>query len=150
VKELDLSLKQAKIEGAVQPHIASSSPLLRGIAPQDVPQLSGYDVTTAKPEAIVGLVSDLGQPLLAHWNYGLGRVVAFTSDAGPHWASHWLSWKDFADFWSQSVRWTMASPINRQLQPSAVVSSQMSVVSSQSTHTQSAHLVVESLNADNS
>jgi len=117
-KELDLALKQAVIEGSVQPRILSPSPILRGFSPQDVPQLGGYDITTPKEEAVVGLVADLPHPLLAHWNYGLGRVVAFTSDAGPDWASKWLTWDDFARFWDNAVRWSMASPVDRRLQPS--------------------------------
>ena len=28
-------------------------------------------------------------PLLAHWTYGLGRSVAFTSDAGRKWTTAW-------------------------------------------------------------
>src|SRR5439155_7043689 len=74
-KEVDVALKEAVKEGALQPQLRAPSPLLRGFAPQDLPQLQGYDVTTPKPEAVVGLVSDGGDPLLAHWNYGLGRVV---------------------------------------------------------------------------
>ena len=74
-KELDLALKQSVIEGTIQPHIDAPSPLLRGFAPQDIPQLGGYDLTTPKEDSIVGLTSDLGHPLLAHWNYGLGRVI---------------------------------------------------------------------------
>ncbi len=121
-KELDLALKQGSIEGAVQPHLRSPSPILRGFQPQDVPQLGGYDITTPKDELLVALTSDQGHPLLAQWNYGLGRVVAFTSETGPLWAGKWLAWDDFARFWSQTVRWTMASPVNHQLQPSISVS----------------------------
>ena len=32
-------------------------------------------------------------PLLAHWTYGLGRSVAFTSDAGRRWAKAWPDWE---------------------------------------------------------
>jgi uncharacterized membrane protein len=120
-KELDLALREAMIQGDVQPHVRAPSPVLRGYAPQDLPQLGGYDITTGKDDATIALVADAGHPLLAHWNYGLGRVVAFTSDAGPNWASRWVSWDRFADFWNGAVRWTMASPINRELQPSVEV-----------------------------
>ena len=34
------------------------------------------------------LWTDKGDPLLAHWQYGLGRAVAFTSDAKAKWAQH--------------------------------------------------------------
>jgi uncharacterized membrane protein len=158
-KELDLALKQGSIEGAVQPHLRSPSPILRGFQPQDVPQLGGYDITTPKDESLVALTSDQGHPLLAQWNYGLGRVVAFTSEAGPLWAGKWLAWDDFARFWSQTVRWTMASPVNHQLQPSVEMRSAEfgmrndtadSAFRTPHSALGTAHLIVESLNRDNS
>ena len=39
--------------------------------------------------------------------YGLGRSVAFTSDAGRRWAKAWPDWQSYAAFWSQVVRWSM-------------------------------------------
>jgi uncharacterized membrane protein len=120
-KELDLALREALIEGDVQPHVRAPSPVMRGYAARDLPLLGGYDITTGKEDATIALITDAGHPLLAHWNYGLGRVVAFTSDAGPAWASRWVDWERFADFWNGAVRWTMASPINRELQPSVEV-----------------------------
>ncbi len=46
-------------------------------------------------------------PVLAHWTYGLGRSVAFTSDAGRRWAKAWPDWASYAAFWSQVIRWSM-------------------------------------------
>src|SRR5690606_11402633 len=46
-------------------------------------------------------------PLLAHWTYGLGRTVAYTSDAGRRWTDQWDDWDSYAAFWSQVVRWSM-------------------------------------------
>ncbi|HYP19734.1 MAG TPA: VWA domain-containing protein, partial [Chloroflexia bacterium] len=141
-KELNLALKEATIVGRVQPHFQAPSPVLRGFAPQDLRQLSGYNITTAKDQAVMALVSDQNDPLMAHWNYGLGRVAAFTSDANSLWAADWLLWEDFGRFWSGVVRWTMASPVSRQLQPSITVVEQGDQ--------DVAVLSVESLNADNS
>jgi Ca-activated chloride channel family protein len=141
-KELNLALKEATIVGRVQPHFQAPSPVLRGFAPQDLRQLSGYNITTAKDDAVMALVSDQNDPLMAHWNYGLGRVAAFTSDANSLWAADWLLWEDFGRFWSGVVRWTMASPVSRQLQPSITVVQQG--------EQDVAVLSVESLNADNS
>jgi Ca-activated chloride channel family protein len=161
-KELDLALKQGAIEGVVQPHMGAASPILRGFQPQALPQLGGYNITTPKDESLVALTSDQGHPLLAQWNYGLGRVAAFTSEAGPRWAEKWLAWDAFTRFWSQTVRWTMQSPINPQLQPSVSVGSPKSKVQSQLgisgletldlglSTSGVARIVVESLNPDNS
>ena len=118
-KEIDLATREATLLGEIQPHIAAQSPALRGLRPQEMPQLTGYDTTSAKEEAMTALISDAGDPLLAHWQYGLGRVLAFTSEAGQGWGERWLSWPEFSRFWNQSVRWTMGSPASRLLQPSA-------------------------------
>jgi Ca-activated chloride channel family protein len=53
------------------------------------------------------LVTDKGDPLLAHWQYGLGRAVAFTSDAKAKWAKNWLSWGKYQQFWSQIGQWSL-------------------------------------------
>ena len=45
--------------------------------------------------------------MLAAWPFGLGRTVAFTSDATAHWGVHWLGWNQYASFWAQTLRWTL-------------------------------------------
>ncbi|MEO8288321.1 MAG: VWA domain-containing protein [Chloroflexota bacterium] len=144
-KEIDLTLREAILEGTIQPHLSAPSPVLRGLTPQDVPQLTGYDITVAKDDAVIALTTDAGDPLLAHWNYGLGRVVAFTSEAGSEWAGKWLTWTEFGRFWDQAVRWTMASPASRLVQPSVTFSEDQNRQEGVGT----AHISVESLNADN-
>ena len=47
-----------------------------------VPPLDGYVATTPKEQAEVVLLSAQGDPVLAAWQYGLGRAVAWTPDAG--------------------------------------------------------------------
>jgi hypothetical protein len=66
----------------------------------------GYNGTTPKPAAQTVLVSDRDDPVLAQWQYGLGRAVAWTSDASGRWASSWVGWTNFNRFFSQLVRWT--------------------------------------------
>jgi uncharacterized membrane protein len=81
--------------------------------PADIPAISGLVLSSVKENELVEvpLTSPLptGQtnPLLAHWSYGLGRSVAFTSDAGRRWAKAWPDWGSYAAFWSQVVRWSM-------------------------------------------
>ena len=45
--------------------------------------------------------------MLAAWSYGLGKSVAFTSDAGQRWGGNWVSWAGYQQFWSQCIRWVM-------------------------------------------
>lgn len=80
---------------------------LRGIG-LPVPPIAGY-VVTADREGL-SLVSMRGKendPILAQWQYGLGRAIAFTSDASPRWAQAWLAWPQYRAFWEQQVRWVM-------------------------------------------
>ena len=78
-----------------------------------LPPISGIVLTSVKENELVEvpLRSPLptGQmnPLLAHWTYGLGRSVAFTSDAGRRWTARWPEWEGYAAFWSQVVRWSL-------------------------------------------
>ena len=81
--------------------------VLSGIDLQVAPFLLGYVATQPRPTAEIFLVSDRGDPLLASWQYGLGKSVAFTSDAKARWASDWLEWPGYAKFWTQLVRDTM-------------------------------------------
>ncbi len=74
-----------------------------------LPALVGYVATAPKPAATVHLVSTQDDPVLATWQYGLGRAVAFTSDATARWGAEWMSWPDAGRFWSRLVRWTLRS-----------------------------------------
>ena len=46
-------------------------------------------------------------PLLVSWRYGLGNVVAFTSDLTTRWGRDWVSWKEFPRWASQIARSAM-------------------------------------------
>ena len=94
-------------------------PMLRGIEMAGAPLLMGYIATTPKEQAKLVLVSDYGDPVLAHWNYGLGRAVAFTSDAKTRWGVDWVSWPSFGKFWAQVVRSVMATGTTSLLQQTA-------------------------------
>jgi uncharacterized membrane protein len=72
-----------------------------------VPPLYGYVGTSSKQTAQLILETHLGDPLLAVWEYGLGRTVAWTSDATGRWAIDWVGWPGFPTFWSNLVRWTI-------------------------------------------
>jgi len=74
------------------------------------PTVRGLVITAPKPDprAIVEMTHDDagGEPLLAHWQAGLGRVAAFTSDLGQAWTRSWLDWAPGERFWLQLVRMT--------------------------------------------
>ncbi len=107
LKETRLALRSYFVEGDIGPRLGGATPITEGFA--SAPNLRGYVGTTAKPTAVTGLVSPDGDPLLAQWQYGLGRVVAWTSDAKGQWATDWLPWSGFASFWSRTVGWTIST-----------------------------------------
>jgi Ca-activated chloride channel homolog len=119
-KETNILTRNAVVEGRVAAVVADPSPILRSIS-GDLPQLSGYVATTRKDRAVTALETEDGQPLLAHWQYGLGRVVSWTSEAQEGWASEWANWPDAAQFWSQAVRWALPAPVQANFQPTVQV-----------------------------
>ena len=107
LKETAVILKTAIYEEPFAPQQRSSSELLAGFGAGSYPQLLGYVVTSEKPRAETPLLTTQGDPLLAHWQYGLGRAVAFTSDAKAKWGSNWIGWGDYQTFWSQIANWSL-------------------------------------------
>jgi uncharacterized membrane protein len=107
IKEAMVILKSAIFEEPFKPKLAVASEVVRGIGAAEIPTLRGYVCSTPKSRAEVPLISDKGDPILAHWQYGLGRSVAFTSDAKAKWAADWLSWGKYRQFWSQLAQWAL-------------------------------------------
>lgn len=109
-------------EEPFQPNMVEKHPILAGWDKFDSPMLLGYVKTLRKATAQVPLVTDLGDPLLAHWRFGLGKVTAFTSDAKSRWASLWISrWDGFGRFWSQVLRETARPPQGQNMDLSCEV-----------------------------
>ena len=84
-----------------------NSPMLAGI--NRLPKLYGYIATSEKELAQTYIHSHEDHPILAGWNYGLGRSIAFTSDVKPGWGADWIEWKNFGRFWGQVVNWALPS-----------------------------------------
>ncbi len=90
------------------PQRVERHPMVNGWPADQAPALTGYVKTRPKSTAQIPLVTDLGEPLLATWRFGLGKVTAFTSDAKSRWAALWISsWRDgYSQFWAQVLRET--------------------------------------------
>lgn len=84
------------IEGQFTPAVALPAPLVRGL--ESLPPLYGYNATEPRTTARTILVSPDSKPVLAQWQYGLGRSLAWTSDLKGQWAREWLAWPNFARF----------------------------------------------------
>ncbi|MCO8125120.1 VWA domain-containing protein [Stieleria sp. TO1_6] len=98
-------------EQGLQPNVSVPHALLMGIDPP--PAITGYVMTTAKQNPLVQVLLDapgpqqISQPLLAVWQYGLGRAAVLTTDGGQRWASDWNDWAEQPAFFRQLVRWLM-------------------------------------------
>jgi len=103
--ETMLATRSYIIEEEFRPALTAQHPIMAGI--DSTPTLQGYVATTAKETATVILRGPNDDPILAAWQYGLGRSVAFMSDATSRWAAHWIGWPGYVDFWSQAIRWTI-------------------------------------------
>jgi len=115
-EETTLASRAYIVEESFFPTLVNSSPILAGVT--EAPRLHGYVASSAKDLAQVILESDKGDPILAAWQYGLGRSVAFTSDATGRWARDWARSEIFPTFWAQAVRYTINDSLNSALQMS--------------------------------
>jgi Ca-activated chloride channel homolog len=107
-RETELATRGPLVEGTITPRQVSPDAAISLLAAGGLPRLTGYLVTTPKDLAEVLLVSDAADPLLARWQYGLGRAVAWTSDLRGRWSQDWLQWPGSPQLFSQLVGWTIA------------------------------------------
>jgi Ca-activated chloride channel homolog len=98
--------------GAVGVQISAPHPMVSHFSADDFPELEAYVAVTDRPggEADVVLRSPLQDPLLASWQYGLGRVVAWTTDLGQAWTPAWATWPRLGQFWTQVLRFALPDP----------------------------------------
>lgn len=106
---------QSVLRGAFGPVQQQPSPILNDIDVTTMPPIDGYNFAEGRAGAQVDLVSDRGDPLLAKWQLGLGRVVAWTADDGSDYASGWAMWDQYNDFWGETLRWTLPDPSNQAI-----------------------------------
>ena len=107
------------------PSVASTevgeNSLLRGLS--TTPALDGYIAVTPKERAEVVLVSPDSDPLLAAWQYGAGRAVAWTSDVGGRWTTGWVGTPTAATLWGNILSWLLPSqtqgPLAVNIEPSS-------------------------------
>lgn len=95
------------------PQIRFPHEMIRGID-GELPPITGYVMTTRKENPLVEVSLIAPQPgsernrtILASWTYGLGRAVAFTTDAGFRYAANWTGWEDYDKLFGQIVVWSM-------------------------------------------
>lgn len=115
MKETSTVSRSSMVEEPFRPKIKKRAQFLNGIAWDSAPYLLGYVSTALKPHAALIMATEYGEPLVARWRRGLGKVVVFTSDLKNRWAVEWLRWSGYQKFWSQLLRDTMRSNKSTQL-----------------------------------
>jgi uncharacterized membrane protein len=116
LKETREALKPWIVEGRIAPQLASLANVIPGVPLDSFPPLSGYVASTPRAAADVVLKSPQGDPLLATWQYGLGRVMAWTSDAQGRWTADLLRWPDANKFFGDIVHASLPQPGDPALQ----------------------------------
>ncbi len=116
IKEAATVQRSMIIEGPFRPVVMAGTEALKGISPSEIPPLHGYVLTNPKPALVrvsmgAPVAKEVGDnapagldTVMAEWMYGLGKTMAFTSDAKPRWAKEWTGWANYGKFWSQAVR----------------------------------------------
>ena len=103
------------VDKPITPAVASTAGPMKGIPHANLPVLRGYVLTYPKPGAELLMKAD-NDPLLASWRYGLGRVMAFTSDLSGRWGREWVTWQGFPRWASQLARDTMRKLLESRVQ----------------------------------
>ncbi len=97
-------------QGRSEMESGGPSAILTGIDIREIPPIDYFATTLPKDGAQVPLKitrRDSSSPLLAAWQYGLGRAVVFTADPDSLATLSWIRWNRYAEFWSQLVNWAM-------------------------------------------
>ena len=128
-------------EPPIQPKPAlSSSEIMKGLEGMALPPLTGMVLTSRKPNPQIDIPIVAGKnndPILAHWQAGLGKAAAFTSDAHNKWAASWVGSEMYRKFWAQLVRGVSRPPMSSDFDVQTVQSGNTGKIS------------VEALNKDN-
>lgn len=95
----------------------SLSDVVQGLG-RELPPVTGMVLTSVKKDPLIDMPIVAGKsadPLLAHWQTGLGKAAVFTSDAHTKWASRWVNSRDYSKFWAQVVRSVSRPPMSRDM-----------------------------------
>ena len=105
--ETELAAGKSLKEENFKPTVKKTVEAFKGIDFKTAPDLLGYVATKSKPTGEIILETPGKRPLLARWQYALGKSAIFTSDVKDRWAAEWLKWPNYSKFWAQLLRETM-------------------------------------------
>ena len=105
VDETQVLLRPYILEQDFIPTRGLAHPALASI--DAAPMLHGLVLTTARETAQVLLIQPDGAVLMAAWQYGLGRSIAWTSDMSGRWGRDWVTWQRFPALAAQMAAWLL-------------------------------------------
>ena len=108
------------------PSAGSYSEITENIS--EVPQVGGYISSTLKSGADMVLETDKEEPLLATWQYGIGRSAVWTSDVNGKWTSDWLSSDTGNTILRNTVSWIMKKQISDEVKATAEINGSESII----------------------
>ncbi len=104
-QEVFLSVNSYIVEEDFVPAIVSRNDLINNVITSGLPTLHGYIATKAKQRATQLFVSDSEEPILAVWQYGLGKTVAWTPDVENKWTSEYAGLDQYQELWSNLLKY---------------------------------------------
>ncbi len=107
VEETEQLVDSSAKEKPFRPAVTRMHATVSGIDFASGPKLRGYNELEPRPTAEVIMTGPQDNPIMTTWQYGLGKVTAWASDAGPRWAKDWLAWDGYSAYWTQLARWSL-------------------------------------------
>lgn len=104
-QEVFLASNEYLVNETFVPIVTSNDMNMNSIASGGLPELYGYVATSKKERAIEVLESPFGDPILAYWQYGLGKSVAWTSDVTGQWSGQYSNWENNQELWHNIVQY---------------------------------------------
>ncbi len=127
-QETILASRSAISEEAFVPSLGAPGAAVRGVDFSGAPPLKGYVITIPKGRASVHLTGPDGDPILATWSVGTGRVAVFTSDLKDRWGGAWTQFGGASRMVAQLARDIVRRPDDPQVRlESEVHDGQLSV-----------------------
>ena len=110
VKQPESSLLSPFVEQETLLLPAADLPVLEDIDFAAAPALGGYVESQSRPTADVLVESELGHPILARWQFGLGRGGVLTTHLSGDWSADLARWPGHGKLVSSTARWLCGTP----------------------------------------
>lgn len=107
-QEIFLSGKSYLINEEFVPVIVNSHDIIQNVFTEGSPSLYGYIAATPKQTATVVLESHREDPILTLWQCGLGKTIAWNTDATNQWTKDFAGWGPYAQLWRNMIDYTIS------------------------------------------